>query len=71
MTPQKQGIWTQHTLLTLSPIVNLAIGYQKQGWFAYIPQESGTQIRSFKLPSLNTNSVQRSIQVQSTPEGPQ
>jgi hypothetical protein len=71
LTPQKQGIWTQHTLLTLSPIVNLAIGYQKQGWFAYIPQESGTQIRSFKLPSLNTNSVQRSIQVQSTPEGPQ
>ena len=51
LTPQKEGLWKQSRLLTLSPIVNLAVGYQKYGWFAYIPQESGVQVRSFTLPT--------------------
>ena len=51
LTPQKTGLWTQTRLLSYQPIVNLAIGYQSQGWFAYIPQETGVQVRSFTLPA--------------------
>ncbi len=50
--PQAEGPWTVKQLLATVPIVNAAVAYAGQQWWAFIPSEKGTQVTALTLPNL-------------------
>jgi hypothetical protein len=50
--PQSEGPWVVKQLLATVPIVNAAVAYAGQRWWAFIPSEQGTQVTPLTLPSL-------------------
>ena len=52
ITPQDHGPWKVQQLLKTVPIVNAAVAYAGDQWWAFIPSEKGTKAKTITLPDL-------------------
>lgn len=50
LIPNPNGPWQVLRLLKTPPIVNTAIGYAGNQWWAFLPFETGTQVKALKIP---------------------
>ena len=48
--PKAHGPWKVKRLLKTAPIVNAAIAYAGNQWWAFLPSEKGTQVKALTLP---------------------
>ena len=51
ITPKAQGPWSIQPILKTPPIVNAAIGYAGDHWWAFTPHETGAQAHRLSLPT--------------------
>ena len=57
LIPNQSGPWKVQRLLKIPPIVNTAIGYAGDQWWAFLPFETGAQVKQLKLPTNHSLTV--------------